>query len=78
MILELLCLLVIGCGETRRLAVHPRDKNTKKPLEIQLNRTAAHGRLKRSMNRFDHGSDWDNKINITQVRHYISHLSLYN
>ncbi|XP_063674837.1 uncharacterized protein LOC134811735 [Bolinopsis microptera] len=65
MILELLCLLVIGCGETRRLAVHPRDNNTKKPLEIQLNRTASHGRQKRSMNP-DHGYDWGNKINITQ------------
>ena len=72
MLWVLLCLLALSCGETRRLAVHPRLKKLKKPLEIQAafkagSEADTNGRSKRSLTD-DHGSDWDNKINITKVR----------
>ena len=71
MLWGLLCLLALSCGESGRLAVHPRLRNQKKPLEIQAPFKAgstadSNGRSKRSWDD-SHGSDWNNKINITKV-----------
>ena len=66
----LLCLLAISCGDSKRLAVHPREKN-RRPLEIKTSLKDSpvsddvHKRSKRGY--YDHDEDWDNKINITKV-----------